>query len=210
MKRKAIATAALLVGAVSLVWAQQAQQEYQQGQPGQQDRTITMERRQAQAGEQGANLDERYLECAIQANMFGQKATQLVADKAPNERVQQLAEKLHKFHQEQLQDLKKAAQGVEGFQAPTQLGDWGQARYKEMAQLDPQTLQREFLFDAIGAHYISILANKWAAQNVQNPQIKQHASRTAETLRQQLQQATQVTNQVAGVQVEGGMGVTGR
>jgi putative membrane protein len=207
MRTKLAVTLGVIALVVPFVLAQQATEERETGR--QQDRPALQERQPGHMGAgQEKNIEQNYLKHQIQSNMFAEQAAKLVADKAPEDSVKQFAQKLQEDHKENNQQLKQIAQQKQ-MQVPNQMAQWQQGLLQEMQQLDPQTLQREFLFGTVAAHHKDILSNKFAAQKAQDNEVKQLATRTLPTLQQHLQQANRLTQQVTGISPET-PGVAGR
>jgi len=210
MKAKLLAGLGVLVLLVPLVLAQQAGQERQERQAGQQEQRLGQQGQQGQQRQAGQaqDIDQHYLKRQIQGNLFEEQAARLVAEKAPEDSVKQFAQRLQEEHRENNQQLRQMAQQKQ-MQVPGQMAQWQQSLLQEMQQLDPETLQREFLFGAVASHHKSILMNQFASQRAQDNEVKQFATRTLPTLQQHLQQANRLTQQVTGIQ-PGTPGVAGR
>ncbi|HOA72461.1 MAG TPA: DUF4142 domain-containing protein [Phycisphaerae bacterium] len=216
MKTKLAATLGVIALVVPFVLAQQATEERETGR--EQDRPLLQPRQPGQTGQTGQagrigagrekDIDQSYLKHQIQNNLFEEQAAKLVAEKAPDDSVKQFAQRLQEEHRENNQQLKQIAQQKQ-MQVPTQMAQWQQSLLQEMQQLDPETLQREFLFGTVACHHRNVLTNKFAAQKCQDNDVKQFAARTLPTLQQHLQQANRLTQQVTGISPEA-PGVAGR
>ncbi len=229
-----LATAVLMVGAASFVWAQQGQDQQSPAREGQsaaqKDQSKNQAGQNSESGRQqsgqystpnqpGAQSDmqqpktpeQRFLMCSIQGDLFEAKLAEIVAGKCPDNNVKQFAQKLAEDHRNHLQQVKQAAQGTRGFQVSEQMAPWQQQKLQALSQLDPEALQQQFLFGAVAAHHMKILENKFAAAKIQDTQIKTLATRTVPILQQHLQQADRLCQQVLGVQSDdAGIGVSGR
>lgn len=223
MKARLFAVLGILAITLPLAVAQQAgqdqqsqrQQERQSAQPGQSGQH-GQSAQPGQSGQQGMqatggqkNIDQNFLKNSIQSNLFEQQAAKLVASKAPDDQVKQFAQRLQEEHQQAGEQLRQVAQSKQ-MQIPNKMENWQQELIQHMQQLDPQTLQTEFLFGVVAGHQKDILMHKYAAQKAQDSEVKTLATRQLPTLQQHLQQANRLTQQVTGISPEPSESVTGR
>jgi putative membrane protein len=156
----------------------------------------------------GKDFDKQFLTCAIKNDIFQMKLGQTVNQKASNSEIKQFAQRMHDEHKQHLEQLKKTAQS-KNWDAPEKADKWQQEYLDYITKLDALDLEQHYLFGQVACHYANVLANKFAANKAQDPEIRSLAMRDVPTLQEHLRMATRLTERVAGVQAPQ-MDVTGR
>lgn len=155
----------------------------------------------------GKEFDKEYVTSAIKCDIFAMKIGQKVAEKATNPDIKQYAQKLHDSHKQNLEQLKQLANS-KNWEAPEKAENWQQEYITHLGRLDTAQLERHFLFAQVGFHQQEVLANKFAAQKAQDPEIRSLAMRSVPKMQNHLQMASRLTEQLTGIEPE--FGVTGR
>jgi len=146
--------------------------------------------REGREGEQ--NMDQEFVRHAMMDNQFEIQAGQLAEQRAEDQNIKQFAQMLVKDHQQAQQQLQQAAQGIQqGSQASQEkeLGPVHQAMLQELQKKQGRQFDRAFLYGNVAGHTKDVLMFRDAAQELQNPQLKQYAQQTLPTLRKHLEEA---------------------
>ncbi len=196
MKLYQLPTMAMGVAAtlVSVALAQQPQQ--QQAQQGQQQQGQQQQAQQQQGQQADANVDEKFIKEAIRGNLFEVAVAQHVAQQTQNQQVQQFAQKMAEDHSQALQKLRQLAQQL-GVQPPNEMNQWQQAMVQHMKGLQGAELDREYMFHQTGAHQIKLLDHVHVISQGSNPQVQQLAEQMVPTLKNHLEMAAQIAQQLA-------------
>jgi predicted outer membrane protein len=234
MKRGAFAMVAVLAALVPFVLAQQDRdagtsgssagqssagqgsagqsgQSDQAGQAGQSGQSgwYSQSGQAGQAGQGSKNIDQMFLTKSIKNDLFEQKLAQAVSDKVQDPSIKQFAQRLQDEHKQHLQQVRQVAQTKGITSTDEKLDAWQQQYIDHISRLDPESLQREFLFSQVASHYKAMLENKFAAEKCQDPQIKSLAEKSVPAMHQHFQQLTRLTQQVTGIDTTD-MAVSGR
>jgi putative membrane protein len=200
MRLTLVASAAILA-VVSLSLAQQNQQQAQPGQQSSPDR-IT------------GNPDQDFVKDEAVSNQFEIQLSQLVQQKAQDQQVKQLAQKLIQDHQRAQEQLQQCAQAMQ-MQLPQQLDQAHQAMLQKMEQKQGRELEVAYTFHQVGSHAKEILMHRYQAQNAQNQQVKQYAMQTIQPLEEHERMAWQAAEvfvpqaRQAGAHIRGEGNITG-
>jgi predicted outer membrane protein len=193
------------VTAAALATGVMAADDQSSGQSGQQG-TI-QQRAQQMRGEMtgqqdamSANPDRAFAATAISHARLERQISDLVAQKATNPQVKQLAQEVSKDYQDVSQRVQQAAQKAGITVHPDRLLPRDQAILDHMQQLPVSVLERNYVFHEAGANQSHMLFSQWAAKNAQKPEIKQ----AAQDLASKLQQRNQTIQQLAQAEVSGG------
>jgi putative membrane protein len=145
--------------------------------------------REGREGQQ--NMDQEFVKHAMMANQFEIQAGQLAEQRAEDQNIKQFAQMLVKDHQQNQQQLQQAAQGIQqGSQSQeNQLGPVHQAMLQELQKKQGRQFDRAFLYGNVAGHTKAVLMFRDAAQELQNPQLKQYAQQTLLALRKHLEEA---------------------
>lgn len=202
-----------------LAGAQTAQQRAQEAQQQAQQNAQNAQQRAQQAGQKAGagaqaaadqmqNPDPMFAREAAADNLFEIQAGQNVEQKAQNQQVKQLAQRLVQDHQRAQQQLEQAAQ-QDKIQLPTSLEDWQQAKLQHMEKHQGQQAEMNFAFGQVGDHTADILKYRYEAEHGQNAQLKQYAQQQIPILEEHLQLARQAAEQwvpearTAGERIQG-------
>ena len=154
----------------------------------------------ARAG-QTQNKDQRFVEFASTNDQFEIQAAKLAERQAQDDQIKQMARQVAQDHQEASQQLQRAAQQA-GVQVSQQLKPYQQAMLQELQQMQGEDFDKAWLYGQVAGHTKAVLKFRDAAQELQNPQLKQFAQQTLPKLQQHLQHAQQMaqfdTAQTAG------------
>lgn len=210
MKASVIAGSLLTAGLVSALVAQQAQQgqtgqrQGQQDQAGQQDHERgqpgVLGQRGGQRGEENfAQMKpaQRFLTWAYKDNLFEIQLSKMVAGKVQKPEVKEFAQKLAEEHTQANQQIKQLAQ-QQNIQLSQDLADWQQAKLQHVSRLPADMLTNAYVFHQVGMHHTNILENRWAANNIQEQEVKTLAMRMIPNLQNHLRQAEQISRQLIG------------
>ncbi len=191
----------LLAGAVvaTMATVSLAQDQPSDQSQGQQDQTQGQQDQSQQGQAEAQNPTQRYLSMQASANLLETQLGQLVAQKATDPQIKQLAQTTSQDHQQANQQLQQVAQQI-GETVPQKMNQVDQAIFNQLSQLPPDQLQRQYAFYQVASHQANLLANQYEANNAQNPQIKQFAQQMTSKLQQHLQMAQQVAQaQISGI-----------
>ncbi len=201
----ALATSAALATGVLAEDVQQDQSR-QQSQQDQAQQQNPSQQAGAQMGDSevsdatSQNPDRAFAAVLISHARLQQQISQLVAQKATNPQVKQLAQEIVNDHQQFSQRIQQAAQQAGITIHPERLLPRDRAVLNYMEQLPVSTLERNYVFFEAGSNQTNLLFSQWAANNAQRPQIKQ----VAQEIATKLQQRSQTIQQLAQAEVSGG------
>ena len=182
-----------------------AQQNQQPAQPAQQ---------QSSPDQITGNPDQDFVKDEAVSNQYEIQLSQLVQQKAQDQQVKQLAQKLIQDHQRAQEQLQQVAQGMQ-MQLPQQLDQAHQAMLQKMQQKQGRELEVAYTFHQVGDHAKEVLMHRYEAQNAQNPQVKQYATQTIQPLEEHERMAWQAAEvfvpqaRQAGAHIRGEGDVTG-
>jgi len=191
--------------------AQQQQNAQQQNSPEQQriqereqQRAQMRERMQQQSqlqGQQGAQAqqlnqqeEQHFLMHCASDNQFEIQAGQYIEQRAQDQQVKQLAQRLVQDHQRAQQQLEQVAKQM-NINISQQMMPVQQAVWQELQQKQGPALERSFTFCQVGDHEKDILENQYVAEHAQNPQVKQFAQQQIPVLQEHLRLAMQAAEQ---------------
>lgn len=138
--------------------------------------------------------EQHFIQMASSDNNFEVQLGQLVQQKAQDQKIKELAQRMVQDHQKAEQQLRQVAQQM-GVNLTDQLSPVHQAMLQEFQKKDGQALERAFAFDQVGDHHKDILKYQWQAEHAQDAQLKQYAQQQIPTLREHLQLAEQCAEQ---------------
>lgn len=138
--------------------------------------------------------EQRFIQMASSDNNYEIQLGQLVQQRAQEQSVKELAQRLVQDHQKAEEQLRQCAQQI-GVTLSDQLNPVHQAMLREMQQKQGPELERAFTFDQVGDHHKDVLKFQWVAEHAQDPQVKQYAQQQVPVLREHLQMAERCAEQ---------------
>ncbi|HOB75284.1 MAG TPA: DUF4142 domain-containing protein [Phycisphaerae bacterium] len=204
MKSYVLGGAVLTVGLISALLAQQLDVDTdRREQPGRTTGERMAVGREANLADM--NPDQRFILMAYQHNLFEVQLSKLVAGKTRENEIQQFAQTLSKDHTEANEELRQLAQR-KNLQVPQGLNEWQQAKLQQLSRIPAEDLSRSFVFHQVGMHHSAILSCRWAANHLEDQDVKMLATRMVPDLQTHLRQAERLSQQLIG----GRIGVTER
>jgi predicted outer membrane protein len=182
---------------------QAAQQAGQQAQPAADQAGQQAQQAGAQMGDSdmkeavSANVDRAFAAVAISHFRLQREISQLVAQKATNPQIKQLAQDANDDYERFSQRIQQAAQKQGVTLHPHRLLPRDQAVLDFIAQLPADALERNYVFHQAGSNQTHQLYAQWVANNAQNADIKQ----VAQEIASRLQQRGQTIQQLAQAEV---------
>lgn len=153
------------------------------------------------AGEDGAmhqDPDRAFAVVLLSHARLQRQASELVAQKATDPKVKQLAQDIAADHERISQRVREAAQ-KEGIEIdPDRLLPRDQAILDYMQQLPANVLERDYVFFEAGATQTKQLFAEWAAKNAQRPAMRQLASEVADKIKQRHETIQQLAKSEVG------------
>jgi predicted outer membrane protein len=132
---------------------------------------------------------------AATSGMFEIQSSELALDKSRDDRVREFAQHMVKDHTEASQKLKAAAGPMT---MPTTLDPEHAKMLQQLQQASGNDFTRNFVQMQLEGHQKAVTLFDGYAQSGDNPQLKQFAQETAPTLRNHLQQITQIRQSMLG------------
>ena len=132
---------------------------------------------------------------AATSGMFEIQSSELALDKSRDDRVREFAQHMVKDHTEASQKLKTAAGSMT---MPTSLDPEHAKMLQQLQQASGNDFTRNYVQMQFEGHQKAVTLFDGFAQNGDNPQLKQFAQETAPTLRNHLQQITQIRQSMLG------------
>jgi putative membrane protein len=120
----------------------------------------------------------------------------LAEDKASNQTVKDLAQRMVEDHTEADDELKTAA-SKDNLSIPTQLNAKDQAAYVRLTQLSGEAFDRAYARDMVRDHEADVAAFRHEANDGKDTSIKGFAAQTLPTLEDHLKEARQALETVA-------------
>lgn len=184
----------LSVGAAAILSAipALAQSQPQSGQQGVQQSGQALAQR---SNQQLTQNDREFLKQAAQVNVSEQRLSEIATNKASNQQVQQFAQQLKQDHQSAEQNLSRIAQQV-NMQLPKEAEQARQRKIQELQSLSGEQFDRQFVSHIIDEHQKTINRYENQAQQASNPQVKQYAQNQLPVLRDHLERAKDLQQQV--------------
>lgn len=146
------------------------------------------------------NPDRAFAAVLISHVRLQRQVSELVAQKATDPQVKQLAQQVVDDQAMFRERIQQAAQKEGITLHPDEMLPRDEAVLSHMKQLPVSRLEREYVFYEAGATRTHQLMCQWAANNAQKPQIKQVAKEIAD----KLQQRSQTIDQLAQTEVSAG------
>ncbi|MDB5305161.1 MAG: outer membrane protein [Phycisphaerales bacterium] len=131
-------------------------------------------------------VDQHFIMEAAQGNMFEIAAGKVAEQKATNPQLKQFAQMLIQDHTAANDQLKPIAQQA-GVQWPAQLNEAHQAMVSHLEKRSGSDFDRHFLYGQVATHVKDRLIYRDAIAMTQNPQLKQWAQQTDQTVLKHLQ-----------------------
>jgi len=147
------------------------------------------------------NPDLAFAAVIVSRARLATEISDLVAKKATNPQIKQLAEQVSKDRQQCSERVQAAAKKAGITLHEERMLPRDQAIYNHMQQLPAESLQRAYVFFLAGDNQTALLYSQWAAKNAQKPEIKQVAQEVA----QKLEERHQEIQKIAQAEVSGGM-----
>src|SRR4051795_4576810 len=132
---------------------------------------------------------------AANSDMFEVQSSQLALTKTQDNRLREFAQRMVKDHTQAGDKLKAATQGQT---IPTSLDQEHAQMLQKLQQAQGDEFSRQYVQMQVDGHQKTVALFESYAQNGDNAQLKQFAQQTAPTLREHLQQITQIRNDMAG------------
>src|SRR3954463_9705444 len=132
---------------------------------------------------------------AANSDMFEVQSSQLALTKTQDSRLRDFAQRMVKDHTQASDKLKAAAQNQT---VPTTLDQEHAQMLQKLQQAQGDDFSRQYAQMQLDGHQKAVALFESYAQNGDNAQLKQFAQQTAPTLREHLQQITQIRNDIAG------------
>ena len=124
--------------------------------------------------------------------------SELVAQKATNPQIKQLAQESADFYEKFSQRIQQAASKSGITLHPDRMLPRDQAILNHLQQVPANRLERDYLFYQAGANQTDLLFAEWAANNAQKPGIKQAATDIVPQLRQRVQKIQDMAKSEVG------------
>lgn len=175
-----LAVGAVAILLVSVAVAQQGQSQQQRGQK-------TSDK----------DADRQFLMESIRTNLFEIEVGKHVQDNAKDPQVQQFAQTMVDYHTKANDKLQTLAQQM-GVEAPRQMNEWQQAMVQYMQELNSPEFGRTYMFHQAGTHHIKLLNHRYVISHGSNQQVQQVAENMVPDLRDHLQRADRLADQMAG------------
>jgi putative membrane protein len=135
-----------------------------------------------------SNSDQQFIANAAKGNRAEVELGQMIADKATNRGVKQFAQMMVKDHSDALSQLQQLAQS-KSLTLPEGLpGDAQDLKQKLMSEKGTQ-LDKDYISGMVEDHQKDVKEFQDAAQNAQDPDVKQWASNLVPKLQEHLQKA---------------------
>jgi len=131
---------------------------------------------------------------AANSDMFEIQSSQLALNKTQDSRIREFAQHMVQDHTAASDRLKAAAQGQT---VPTTLDQEHTQMLQQLQQASGNDFNRPYVQMQMNGHQKAVSLFESYAQNGDNAQLKQFAQQTVPTLRQHLQQITQIQNNMA-------------
>src|SRR3954471_13427441 len=132
---------------------------------------------------------------AANSNMFEIQSSQLALNKVQDKRLRDFAQRMITDHTQATEKLKAAAQGQT---VPTTLDQEHAQLLQKIQQAQGEDFNRQYVQLQLEGHQKTVALFESYAQNGDNAQLKQFAQQTLPTLREHLQQITQIHGDMAG------------
>jgi len=132
---------------------------------------------------------------AANSNMFEIQSSQLALNKVQDKRLRDFAQRMITDHTQATEKLKAAAQGQT---VPTTLDQEHAQMLQKVQQAQGDDFNRQYAQLQLDRHQKTVALFESYAQNGDNAQLKQFAQQTLPTLRDHLQQITQIHKDIAG------------
>jgi predicted outer membrane protein len=147
-----------------------------------------------------SNPDRAFAAALISHARLQRQLSDLVAQKATNPQVKQLAQEVSTDNQQFSQQVQQAAQKEGITLNPERMLPRDRAVLRHMERLPVAALERNYVFYEAGANQTSLLFAQWAANNAQRPEIKDAAKSIAD----KLQTRNQTIQQLAQTEIAPG------
>jgi putative membrane protein len=132
--------------------------------------------------------DTTFIKHAVDGGMAEVELAQAGAQKAQNEQVKQLAQRIQADHTKANQELKQLAQRV-GVTVPTEVDRKHRKMIDDLQSKSGAEFDKAFTEHMIKDHKKDIKQFEKAARDAENPEVKAFAERTLPTLREHLRMA---------------------
>jgi putative membrane protein len=132
---------------------------------------------------------------AANSSLFEIQSSQLALTKTQDNRLRDFAQRMVKDHTQASDKLKAAAQNQT---VPTALDQEHAGMLQKLQQAQGDDFSRQYAQMQLDGHQKAVALFESYAQSGDNQQLKQFAQQTAPTLREHLQQITQIRNDMAG------------
>jgi putative membrane protein len=132
---------------------------------------------------------------AANSGMFEIQSSEMALDKSRDDRIREFAQHMVRDHTQASEKLKAAAGSIPG---PTALDPEHAKMLQQLQQAAGNDFTRTFVQMQFEGHQKAVSLFVGYAQNGDNPQLKQFAQETAPTLRNHLQQVTQIRQSMLG------------
>lgn len=150
---------------------------------------------QSQQGAQSSSSDQNFIKKAAQDNLAEIQLAQLVQQKANDNNIKQMAQRVMSDHQQNQQQLQQIAQ-QQNVTLPTQPDAEHQRKYDKLSKLNGQQFDKTFVREQVKDHQKDVAMFQHESQNATDPAVKQYASQTLPTLQQHLQMAESSAQQL--------------
>lgn len=137
--------------------------------------------------------DRRFVRKAAEDGQAEVKIAQLAAQKATDQNVRQFAQELAQQHSQANSQLMSLAQSKN---LNLKLKSGENHAYKKLASASSGDFDRQFIDDVVSQHKKAIKMYEKTADKAKDPDVKQFASNTLNTLKMHLQQAEQLQQQL--------------
>jgi putative membrane protein len=140
-----------------------------------------------QALSQANDPDKLFAVCASMENEFETQLGQLAQQKAQDQKVKDIAQKVVQDHQQANQKLQQAAQAAGNWQLPKGLDPYRQQQMKVFQSLNGRDFDQQYISHLKACHAAAASMYADEAQLAKNQQIKDYAAKTLPTIQEHSQ-----------------------
>jgi len=147
----------------------------------------------AQAGTAAMSKDQMFVEKAVQGGMYEVAAAKIAQERGQMSEIKELAKMIENDHQKANQQLMQIAQS-KNLAVPKQLDTLHQAKLAELQKMQGKDFDMHYLRDQVAGHVAMSLKYRDAAKDLQDPELKQYAMTTRQSINMHGSHAARAAN----------------